>query len=346
MQKNSSSKSSTKGAKIKDKSDKLSTGDYSINPDELYLVGDAELEEKGLVHHHLSSINDLYTNGIPHIITQVFKVEKDILNTRNITAEDKEIEYIHVEGKFTNVYIGRPTTTHYFSGKDEILFPNSAVISDKTLSADLRIDMQITATAYLKNKDTKVRTDEVKNFKLCKIPVMVGSKLCHTYKATKEILIRNNEDPLDPGGYFVIKGVEWVIDCVENILYNQIRIFKNEGYNKESIRGEIISKPGDAYQNSDQFLLRYMVDGQLNCEIARDRLKNVQIPFYLLFRLLGWSSDKEMIDNITYGTESEVGKHIMKYVINSLGVKYNDIPNGRYVYSQADVLKLIIDRII
>ena len=67
------------------KKEKLTIGDYSIDQDELYAIGDAELDDKGLVHHHISSANDLYSNGIPQIITQVFKVEKDIANQRDST---------------------------------------------------------------------------------------------------------------------------------------------------------------------------------------------------------------------------------------------------------------------
>ena len=52
------------------KKEKLTIGDYSIEQDELYAIGDAELDDKGLVHHHISSANDLYSNGIPQIITR------------------------------------------------------------------------------------------------------------------------------------------------------------------------------------------------------------------------------------------------------------------------------------
>ena len=87
------------------KKDKLNIGDYSLEQDELFIVGDSEIDDKGLVHHHVSSANDLYTNGIPQIITQVFEVDKDIINQRDSTAEDKLIERIHVIIKFTNVFI-------------------------------------------------------------------------------------------------------------------------------------------------------------------------------------------------------------------------------------------------
>ena len=327
------------------KKEKLTIGDYSIEQDELYAIGDAELDDKGLVHHHISSANDLYSNGIPQIITQVFKVEKDIANQRDSTPEDKLIDRVHVLIRFTDVFISRPTMINYYSGKEEILYPNIALLEDKTYSANLRVNASITATAYFKNGTTKVRTDEIKSFKLCRVPVMVKSILCNTHGCSRETLMRINEDPTDPGGYFIIKGNEWVIDCIENILFNQIRIFKNEGYSKEVMRVEYVSKPGDTYQNSDYFLVRLLNDNQLTCEIVRNYLKGIQIPFYLLFRILGWASDKEMFDNILYGYGNDISKNMLNYIIDSMNAKYSNMTKGRYVYNQIDALRLLVDEL-
>jgi len=323
--------------------EKIYVCDYSINQDDLYMVADAELDDKGLVDHHISSANDLYSNGIPQIITQVFKVEKDIANQRDSTPEDKLIENINVLIKFTDVFINRPTTINYYSGKEEILYPNVALLEDKTYSANLRVNASITATAYYKNGTTKVRTDTIENFKLCRVPVAVRSILCNTYECSRETLMRLHEDPTDPGGYFIINGNEWVVDCIENILFNQIRIFKNEGYSKEVMRVEFVSKPGDTYQNSDYFLVRLLNDNQLTCEIVRNHLKGIQMPFYILFRMLGWSSDKEMFDNILYGYENDISKNMLNFIIDSINAKYSI--NGRYIYNQIDAVKLIVDEL-
>ena len=38
--------------------------DYDLNPSDLILVGDAEIEQKGLVDHHLTSANEYYELGV------------------------------------------------------------------------------------------------------------------------------------------------------------------------------------------------------------------------------------------------------------------------------------------
>lgn len=325
------------------KNKNINIGDNSIKQDDLFLVGDAELDQKGLIYHHIASANDLYINGIPYIITQSYKIEKEIINQRDSTQEDKQIEKIFVDIKFTDVFISKPTKTNYYSGKEEVIFPNAALLEEKTYSGNLRVNAKIDASAYLKDGTVIKRSDTVKNFKLCRVPILVNSDLCNKVGLSKEALVKMHEDPTDPGGYFIIKGVEWVIDCLENVAFNQIRIFKNEGYSKEVMRVEFISKPGDSYQNSEYFLVRLFNDKQLTCEIARNQLKGMNIPFYVLFRILGWTSDKEIFDNIVYGYEDSMGINMVNILIESMRAKYTQIPNGEYVYKQTDAVRLISD---
>ena len=314
--------------------------DYNIEQNDLFLIGDSELNDKGLVYHHISSSDDLYDIGIPQIITQVFKVEKEIINQRNITTEDKNIKKINVCVTFDDVFISKPTIIDYYSGKEEVIYPNRALLEEKTYSGNLRVNASIVATAYMNDGTTKQKMDNIKNFKICRIPILVNSKLCNLHGLSKEALMQLNEDPTDPGGYYIIRGVEWVIDCIENILFNQIRIFKNEGYGKEVIRVELVSKPGDAYQNSEYLLLKLLNDDQITVDIMRNQLKGVQIPFYLIFRLLGWTTDKEMYDNIIIDYDNNISKNIINLLNSAMEVKYNI--KCRNLYNKEDILKEII----
>jgi len=273
-------------------------GDYSINSSDVFQVGDVVLDTKGLVAHHLDSINDFYEIGLPQIIEQVFEIRMPLYDIKRNTEEEKNIDHIDILIKFSNVNIERPTTINYNSGKEEILYPNTALMKEKTYKSTLRVDVNIKATAVMTNGSINVKEETIRNFRICKMPIMVSSKLCNTYKLSKESLVKLHEDPSDRGGYFIIKGIEWVLDGVENILFNKVRIFKNEGYKKELMRAEFIAKPGDFYLNSDQFIIRWLSDGQITIEIRREKLKDIHIPFYLVFRMMGWVTDKQIFDNI------------------------------------------------
>lgn len=339
--------SKSKPSKIKKESKEskdIIIGDYDIDQDDLFLVGDAILKEKGLIDHHLNSCSEFYGVGLSQIIEHVFSINLSLYDIKR-NEEDKDIDHLDVNINFSNVVIHKPTMINYNSGKEEILFPNIALSKEKTYKSTLRVDVKVKVTAYMKNGFTQVKEDSVKNFKICKIPIMVKSKWCNTYGLSKEALTRLHEDPSDHGGYFIIRGVEWVIDCVENILFNKIRIFSNEGYKKEIMRAEFIAKPGDHYLNSDQFIIRWLNDGQLTVEIRREKLKDIKIPFYLIFRMMGWPTDKMIVDNILLGYDTPTSKNMIQYLENAFDAKYANLPNGAYMYTQHDTLQYVAEEI-
>jgi DNA-directed RNA polymerase beta subunit len=316
---------------------------YDINSDDLFLIGDSLLDVKGLISHHLESANNFYKNGIRQIITQGFKIEKTIMNRRTATPEDNDIDYIFCEVIPTDIQLKPPGTLHYKTGKEIVLFPKVALAREKVYSGPLLISCDVKAVAYLKNGSTIERTDTVKSFRICKVPIIKGSIMCNTYGKSKEALMQMGEDTSDPGGYFIVKG-EWAVDCTENITYNQPKIYINEGYGKSRVRCEYISKPGDTYQNSDYILLRFSNDDTFTIEIARDKLNTIQIPFYLIFRALGWTSDKEMMDWIVYDYDNNANKTLLNTVIAAMNAKYGKT-NFKDIYNQLDALKLIVDMI-
>jgi len=326
---------------------KLEIGDYKVNQNDIFLVGDSEIGGgRDLVRHHLDSMNTLYRRGIPDIITNVFKGEVDMISPRKDHPDGKDIARVHAVVKFTHVEIGRPTTTHYHSGNEEVYFPSDAIRREKTYSARLRISAQITATAYFTDgRPPLVREDEIKQLTICEIPIMVGSILCNTHGLPAAALSQLGEDPTDPGGYFIVKGVEWVIDCIENILFNQVRIFKNEGHKKEVMRAEFISKPGDAYQNMAYVLIRWLNDGQITIEIVRDKLRHVPIPFYMVFRALGWSQDRQIFDNIVYDYGESTAKHMVGILKAAFKVKYPIMQDGVNAHGQAQTIRVIADHL-
>lgn len=323
----------------------ISKFDYSINGDELFLIGDSFLDLKGLVSHHLESANNFYLNGIKQIITQGFKIEKKIINRRNITPEDKEIDWIHCEVIPTDVQLKSPTTLRFLTGAETMLFPKNALIREKNYSGTLYISCIAKKTAHYKNGTERTETDELKLFRISKIPIIKGSVACNTYGKSKDALMQMGEDPSDPGGYFIISG-EWAVDCTENITYNQPKIYINEGYGKSRVRCEFMSKPGDAYQNSDMLLVILNSDDTLTIEIMRNKLVGVKIPFYLLFRALGWSTDSELLQWIIFDYDNPINQRLTRIIKQALKVKYTSTTqNTQNIYGQVDALTAIIDMI-
>ena len=231
------------------------------------------------------------------------------------------IDRVNIEVDFTDITIDKPTFNVFNKGIPQILTPNYALINNKTYHASLYIDAKVTATAYRKNGSTQVKTAEIKHKKICQMPIMVKSNICNINNMSDEVLSNINEDPTDPGGYFIIKGIEWVIDSIENITYNQPRIYINK-WLKETIRCEFISKPGDSYQNSDQIIIRLNNDGQITIEIKRNKLMERTFPFFLLFKALGWNRDIDIVNNIIFGEDGNISKYMISKLLIAFKSKY------------------------
>jgi DNA-directed RNA polymerase II subunit RPB2 len=321
------------------------TVDYKINSEDLICLIDAEIADKGFTHAAISSANDFYGIGIPQIISNVFEINQRVDDIQRDGEFEKGIDHITVKINFENVVVKKPTILNYTTGKDEVVFPNTAVIKEKTYKGEIRVTIKAVITAIMRAGAQQVKETRIENVKLCKLPIMVGSKWCNTYGLSKEAKVRLREDPLDHGGYFIIKGVEWSIDNIENVLFNKVRIFNNEGYGKEMIRAEFISKPGDFYLNSDQFIIRWMVDGQITIEIRRNNLKEIEIPFYLVFRAMGWNSDRQIFDNVLYEYESHLSRQMQNFLKKAFNVKYTKLHEGRNIYQHIDVMQYLAENI-
>lgn len=319
---------------------------FNLKSDDLFLVGDLQVLKKGLVGHHLDSMNELNKIGIPQIITQVFKIDRNMTELRPpVTEEEKNIDYVHLEIIFSDVNIGKPTVLNYSSNREETLFPIQAIRMEKTYHSTIRVNAHIKETIWMKNGTNVVREGHLVDFNLGKIPIMVGTELCHTYGLPKKVKTDLKEDPTDPGGYFIVNGGEWAIDSSESILFNKIRIFKNEGYQKEIIRAEFISRPGDFYLNSDEFIVRMSQDGQITIEICRDQFKGKPFPFYVIFRMLGWESDYDICQNITMNADESVRKNFYGILERGFNAKYAFMQNAQNIHLRQELLKYLAEEL-
>ena len=317
-----------------------------LSPEDLAIVLDSEVDVKQLAGHHIRSFDQFASIGINQIVTELFQVELAMPNERTQTAEDNEISHIQADVRFNRVEISRPTTVSYKSGKKNLLMPGLARRHNLNYSAPISVDATITAKAFLKNStEPRVRTEEVKNFRIASMPIMVRSHLCHTNGMTAEALKECEEDPRDPGGYFILRGQEWVVSNLETRLYNHPHVFRNVGHAKEITRLEIISKPGDAYENSSELIMRYLNSGNIFLTFTSNvYLKLLDIPFFVLFRLFGMTSDKEIIDNIVYGY-SEPGKpdvvsdHMLQILKTAFRTSDPVFGNAMYITDQAQLLR-------
>ncbi|MEM4641237.1 MAG: DNA-directed RNA polymerase subunit B [Candidatus Pacearchaeota archaeon] len=220
------------------------------------------LEQHSLIESNIRSFNDFIERRLQEIV--------DTIN--------EEIPREEVELWLGRISVGKPQIVEADGSIREIL-PIEAKLRKLTYAAPIFLEIGVGSKDY-----TKVE--------IGKIPIMVKSKFCNLYGMGAEELIRHQEDPYDPGGYFIINGNCRVLVMLEELAQNQpfveetskgttLRIFSQRGSYRI---------PVTIYENTD---------GIITVNFSRFR----NIPALLLIKALGITKDAEIASLI--GKESD-----------------------------------------
>src|SRR5271155_5288944 len=152
-----------------------------------------------LVQHQIDSFNRFLDTGIPKAMGNQNLIEPS------------------VEGfalKLGAVRIGSPSIIEADSSRRNIL-PNEARLRNVTYAAPIYMEV----VPVIRGIEKTASYGEVY---VGDLPIMVRSNLCHMKTMSRSQLIENGEDPDDPGGYFIIKGVERVLIGLDDVASNRI----------------------------------------------------------------------------------------------------------------------------
>ncbi|GFR88367.1 DNA-directed RNA polymerase subunit beta [Elysia marginata] len=276
----------------------------------------AAVDSEGLVGHNIKDFNDLINEGIPQILTELFDVTNVVKDLREQTEMDRLRESVKINFRFTDVKVGRPVYAAYPIGKTMALYPNESRLNGRTYAAPLSLAAEVVMTAHYADAREETKRAEIPPFMIAAIPMMVGADRCHTWNLTREARKNLEEDPNESGGYFLAKGSEWVVEWLENISFNMLHVHKRMQAN-ERVRGEFISQPGGAFENSSQVIIRYMVNTSLTIEINSTKFSKTRIPFFLIFRLLGMTSDANILQQIVYDPAS--ASPVVRHMVDTVG---------------------------
>lgn len=158
----------------------------------------AFLQVKGLVKQHIDSFNYFVDVDLKNIIKANEKITSDI---------DPKF-YL----KYTDISVGHPTRNDP-DAIDKTISPHECRLRDVTYSADIYVNIEYTRGQKIVRR---------KNVSIGRLPIMLRSNKCWLQDRSEAELARLNECPLDPGGYFVVKGTEKVILVQEQLSKNRI----------------------------------------------------------------------------------------------------------------------------
>lgn len=105
--------------------------------------------------------------------------------------------------------------------------PQTCRLADLTYSAPIYAEVE-----YVRYNEIIQCTDPVR---IGRMPIMLRSKRCVLYRKTDEELARLGECPMDPGGYFVVRGQERVILIQEQLSKNRILVDNDKGFITASV---------------------------------------------------------------------------------------------------------------
>lgn len=103
-------------------------------------------------------------------------------------------------------------------------------LTDSTYSGGIYVDIEYTQEERIKKQ---------KGVLIGRIPIMLRSQLCHLQGKNEAELARMGECPLDPGGYFVVKGTEKVILVQEQLSKNRILVMTDA--KNDTVTAEVTS---------------------------------------------------------------------------------------------------------
>lgn len=262
------------------------------------------IDYQGLVTHNITAYDEFLERGITEIVQRLYNIDRAFLNKRDQTEKDRKIKTIRLNIEFYDVSCGYPTHGQFKGGDTQPLFPKEARSTDIPYSAPVTMNANIKLTAINFNGQEESATINIGQFSPCHIPIMTGSVRCHLRNLTRNGMKFYGEDPNEPGGIFILRGQEYIIDPNEASRFNKLQCYiLNQ--NGEIVRGNYLSQPpNERFGNSSQVKISLMTNTNIMIEINSIKFLNVKIPFYLIYRLLGMTDATEMIKTIIFDLES------------------------------------------
>lgn len=252
----------------------------------------AFLKTKGLVKQHIDSFNYFINVDIKKIIDANNKVTCDV----------DPLFYI----KYTNVHVGTPDVDEGFNISKPTT-PHECRLRDMTYSAPISVDIE-----YTRGSQRVAKTGLL----IGRMPIMLRSSNCVLYNKSEYELAKMNECPLDPGGYFVVKGQEKVILIQEQLSKN--RMIVEEG--KYGAQCQVTSSTHEKKSRTNIFVkgTKYYLGHNTFTD---------PIPVSIVFKAMNIANDREIgelvgIENLPKFIPTLEECHNLKIYTQDAALKY------------------------
>src|SRR3989475_417959 len=310
---------------------------------------DAFFRERSIVNHHIASFNDF----LPTIDNPNSRMQRIVDNLRSSPEDERrgviKLDEDRTEGDVIEIRIGRkrddrgridleakPTIT---LGLPIVKEANGATHPLNPMESRLR-NLNYTAPIYLDFTVVENGIErEPERVHIGNFPIMVKSKRCLLYKENMEnegeltieeyrrkLIEDTQEDPVDPGGYFIIGGTERALISLEDLAPNRVLVEFNERYGRKVEVAKVFSQK-EGYRALT--LMEKKKDGQLIVSVPT---ASGQIPLIILMKALGMEKDEDIYNAVVSTPEMA---NIVYANIEECQNKKNYPPNGIFTKDDA-----------
>jgi len=234
-------------------------------------------DEHSLVESDIDSFNYFIDSELQNVINENKIIEPTII-PHNIDEFKIRLD---------KIWVTKPEITEA-DGSKRPIFPVEARLRKISYSAPCYIEV----SAHINGIQRESFVTQVGA-----IPIMLKSKYCHLSGQNREELIQNNEDPDDPGGYFIINGTERVLINIEDLAANQFLVEKNKT-GPSKFNGKIFSERGSF---KIPHVFEKMKDGVFYLTFTRVK----KIPIVIVLKALGLVKDEEIMKLSSAGSDND-----------------------------------------
>ncbi|ORY07170.1 hypothetical protein BCR34DRAFT_603998 [Clohesyomyces aquaticus] len=223
----------------------------------------AFLKVKGLVKQHVDSFNYFVDVEL-----------KKIMEANKYIKSDIDAKFLL---EYTDIRVGWPTRTE----EDELnnhkssVTPHECRLRDMTYAAPITVDI-----IYTRETSRIKRT----NIRIGRLPIMLRSNRCKLMGKNDREMANMNECPLDPGGYFIVRGQEKVILVQEQMSKNRVIVESAKGIMQASVTSSTQERKSKTYVLSKKGLM-----------FLRHNTLSEEIPIVFILKALGVPSDREIL---------------------------------------------------
>ncbi|KAJ2040274.1 DNA-directed RNA polymerase III complex subunit Rpc2 [Coemansia sp. RSA 922] len=224
----------------------------------------AFLRVKGLVKQHIDSFNYFIEVDLKKIVKA----------NEMVTSDVDPAFYL----KYTGIRVGMPERLDPDAANRSIT-PHECRLRDMTYAAPVAVDIE-----YTRGKSRVIRKGVV----IGRMPIMLRSARCVLAGRTDAEMAKMKECPLDPGGYFVVRGTEKVILVQEQMSKNRIIVQPdNKGFMAANVTSNTHERKTKTYV--------FIKNGRL---YLKQNMIGEDMPLVVAMRAMGLTSDRAIAELI------------------------------------------------